>query len=226
MTPPQYESETLAPIQSPAVHRLQEAQYMHSVRAGVAVPLLQAIVTGALVALLTGTLFYIAKSDVFIEASVIMFCLSVLAQWLLGQLLWRRIVRLVEREFQIDINRDGVIEPREAPQTIRVEVTQDNGGGFMQTNYIDLPFADRLPQLAAGLIDGQKFTVERWVGRSKDKLFTPAEFIELRDAMIEHDWLRPNNPRDITRGYSLTKTGAQVMERLANPYPTPAASRK
>lgn len=204
--------------QDVAIHRLDESNHLHSLRAGVAVPIGQALVTGVLIALLVALVAgYYRVPDWYFWAAI-SGVLAVLGQWIFSQMLWQRLVRLVERQTYMDIDGDGVIgEPEQtpaAPQTVRVEVTDKTNGQHV-TQYIDLPFAERIPQLAAGLAAGKQFTVSNWVGVSRGRLFTPAEFTELRAVMIEHDWIRPNNPHDETRGYSLTRAGLAIMRSLA-----------
>jgi len=203
--------------QDVAVHRLDESNHLHSIRAGVAVPIGQAVVTGILIAVLVALVAGYYKVQDWYFWAAISGTLAILGQWIFSQMLWQRLVRLVERQAHYDFDGDGVIGAPVAapiPQTVRVEVTDKSGGGHV-TNYIDLPFAERIPQLAAGLAAGKQFKVAAWVGQSRGRLFTPAEFIELREALLEHGWIEANNPHDESRGYKLTRTGGAVMRSFA-----------
>lgn len=201
-------------------------EYLHTVSAGVLVPLLQCVVTGAIVFIIAAMAAHkYALNDWYFWAAM---CAGfvMLGQWLFSQAIWRRLITMVERQLRVDLNNDGQIG-EELPvmqepvvKTLRVELKQNNGGGFEQVNYYDLPFGDRLPELARGLTTGRALTHANWVGIARGKLFTPAEFISLRDAMLKHEFIRPNNPHDQTRGFGLTRLGAQVMLELADHSPT------
>lgn len=209
--------------QEVAIHQISETDHLHGLRAGVVVPISQALVTGILVWIITALVFYKQGAQDWYFWATIFAVLVIFGQWLFGLAIWQRLIRLVELHAQVDIDQDGMVgEPaitQTAPTSVRVEFTESSGGGFGSTAFIDLPYPDRLPALASGLISGRGFTVANWVGQSRGRLFTPGEFVELRGIFLDHKWIAPNNPHDETRGYSLTKAGAAVMRNLS-PSPT------
>jgi len=118
------------------------------------------------------------------------------------------------------LNLDGYIgkpEPQQAPAlpaSIRVEVSRDEGRAV---DFIDLPYPEKLPALAAGLLAGRQFAQTSWVGAGQ--LFSRSEFDQVRDTMIERGLAAWKNPEAKAQGVTLTAAGRAVMRRLANPSP-------
>lgn len=194
-----------------------DQSYLHQQTARAIGPAVQSIITGAFIGLLVLVLvIYWDVADVWFWATFAGLSSATLTWlYLLGH--WWSLTAAVERAVNIDIDEDGTIgEPVtiEPPKLVRVEVHNDNKG-FAQTTFAELPYAERIPELAAGLAANIPFTVARWVGQSKGRLFTANEFITLRDALLAHGWIRANNEHDESRGYSLTRTGLDVMRGLA-----------
>lgn len=116
--------------------------------------------------------------------------------------------------------------PQLAPvRTVRVElVDRDPNGGVRQMQFLDLPYPDRLPVLAAGLSNGVPFTIDEWAG--KDKLFSQGEFDILRDEMRARGLAVNRNPAAPNLGMTLTVAGKAVMRKIAGgmALPSPAGS--
>ena len=97
---------------------------------------------------------------------------------------------------------------------MRVILEEDQG---RHIEFIDLPHADRLPVLAAGLLAGRSFNQAAWTGAGG--LFSRAEFDQLRDVLIERGLAAWKNPNARAQGVELTAAGRAVMRRLAERSP-------
>ena len=207
---PKYEQE--APLTT-GLHNLNESDYLHSIRAGLIVPLLQSVTIGILVTIIASLILEYNEITDWFRWSSIVGLVTVLMFFLNGLRLWRYLVRLVERELQIDLtpnDGEGIPEPR----ILKVQVSEQHGG-FVQSNTAEFVDDPRLEMLAAGLMAGKKFTEEEWVGRQADGKFSGDEFRELRAKMLKYRWIKLKNPSDVTRGYILSASGRSVMEQLA-----------
>jgi len=207
---PRFEQE--APLTT-GLHSLNESDYLHSLRAGLVVPLLQSVTIGMLVTIIASLILeYNGISDWFRWAALVGLS-TILAFFLNGLRLWRYLVQLVERELHVDIDRDGQIGQPE-PRILKVQVDEKHGA-FTESNTVEFVDDPRLEMLAAGLMAGRKFTEEEWVGRQADGKFSGDEFRELRGKMLKYRWIKLRNPSDVTRGYILSASGRSVMEQLA-----------
>ena len=199
-----------------SIHRIDEARHMHSVGAGVIVPLLQALVTGLLVAIIAALVTAYYKVTDWYFWAAISAALVIFGQWMFSQALWRRIVRLVEREWLVDIDGDGTIgepEPQQPAQSIQVEVT-DKNSGFPRTDFIELPFSeDNITQLAEGLKIGKPFTEREWCGAGKP--LSVNQFRKARVEMLRRGLIEQVNAKDARQGYRLTKAGTAVMRHFS-----------
>lgn len=125
----------------------------------------------------------------------------------------------LERMLGIDLNLNGVIGPAPQPaepERVRVEVIQDQGS---KGDFIDLPYPSKLPELAAGIVNGKQFALSVWTGNGH--LFSRSEFEEVRDEMLERGLLRWRNERNPAQGVDVTAVGRAVLKRLAKQSPTP-----
>ena len=161
---------------------LPDNSYLHTVSAGVVLPLMQALVTGAIIGLVA--LLICQKNDVTDWAfwSALSAVLVTLGYWLMAQTIWRRLVRLVEMAVQQDFDGDGYVGEPEPAQSVRVEVTERDNGGYTNTQIATLPYADRIPMLAQGLLAGVPFSDRRWAGDGR--IFTDGELTQLRLEML------------------------------------------
>ena len=207
---PKFEQE--APLTT-GLHSLNESDYLHSVRAGLVVPLLQSVTIGMLVTIIASLILEYNGISGWFRWAALVGLSTILAFFLNGLRLWRYLVQLVERELHVDIDRDGEIG--EPVRTVKVHVTQGN-----TTRRSELPFADRLPEFASGLLQGKPLTYAVWVSnQSAYKLFSAGEFRRLIEVMLDEGYIEQINPRDVSRGYKLSEVGIQVVPRLADTSP-------
>lgn len=186
-------------------------------RDGVAVPGLQAGITGGvcgLAALAVCAWFELPAWGIAGTVAAV----ATAGAWLSYRNRWQW---MLERITGADLNMDGFIgqplpqQPTLPPPNIRVELASNNGNSV---DYIDLPFADRLPQLAAGLQQGRTFALSTWTGNGA--LFSRAEFEELRGELFKRGLAEWKNPEAPAQGIKLTAAGRAVFRHLS---PTPRA---
>lgn len=165
----------------------------------VTIPLAQAILTGLLLGAVAVAVLYIVGASIIIASLVAAF--GAAAAWLASVRWWRR--QLSSSEVSSPLS---YVEP----EPVRIELLYPNGADF-----IDLPVSmDKLTALARGLSSGASFTEASWCGGS-NKVFSRAEFVQLRDEMLRRGLLELNSPSTAARGYRLTRGGAACVRYLA-----------
>ena len=173
---------------------------------GVIVPGLQAVITAILSGLVAGALAawlgWPFWGIGFTAAAV-----AALASWLQYRARWAFVL---ERVLGVDLNHDGFVgEPYAEParvEPLRVIVEEDQG---RHVEFIDLPYPEKLPQLAAGLLAGHTFAQE-----SFNHILKRDKFNTVRDEMIRRGLARWKVPGAPTQGVELTPAGRAVMKRI------------
>jgi hypothetical protein len=166
----------------------------------IVIPLLKAAISGLLLALFVAALYGVSQGVTLWRMFWLVLSGCILAPWLI--LILPRPERL------------PVLKPKET--TVRLELASDNG---RRLQFADLPVGyDTLTQFAQGVIHGQSLTEAAWCGNGG--IFTRAEFVALRDALIGRKLAAWNNPTCTARGWGLTRSGLAAFEYLAGP-PTP-----
>ena len=121
---------------------------------------------------------------------------------------------MIERLTGADLNLDGYIGQPPPVQVIdhrpplRVEVIEDGG---RHIEFIDLPYPDKVAQLAPALASGvTTFSLD-----SCAPILNRNEFGELRTIMLERNLARWKNPNSPKQGCELTGAGRAMMRRIA-----------
>lgn len=203
-------------------HYSSEKAFLHTQQAGAILPLLQSVITGALVGLLAlAVLLVLRARDAWIWALLIGLSVTTLV-WAALQLHWYWLTR-IEKMTGMDLNGDGMIgqEPaRETSHTVRVNV-EEIRQGHVRIVTARFPVDEWMMQdLAKGLLAGIPFAERHWTGRGKP--FSLREFRLTRDEMLKRGLIRPVSEKSNLQGYELTKTGLAVMRQLAGSHsPTP-----
>lgn len=187
------------------------------ITAPVTIPLLQAAITGLLAGIAAGVLAAVLPVDFSPwAAGVVVWAVTTFVSWLSYRGHWQA---LLEKALGVDLNGDGQIgepaEPEPTPQPLRVELYQDGG---RQGDFIDLPYRDRLPALASGLLAGRQFSQTAWTGGGQ--LFSRAEFEELRGELLRRGLARWKNENAPAQGLEVTPAGRAILKRIAST-PTP-----
>ena len=177
----------------------------------VTVPSLRAVIVAVPAGLLAGLLIGVFKIEVNVWYAI---PITILITFLF--VFWGSSQRgqwLIEKIAGADLNKDGFIgrpEPPAPAESVRIELIQDQG---RKGDYIDLPYPDKLPALAAGLLAGRTFNQTAWTGRVG--IFSRSEFDQVRDTLIERGLACWKNPEARAQGVELTGAGRAVMRRLA-----------
>lgn len=176
----------------------------------VLVPLVQALVTGALL----GGLVVFTLGEIVPDLDVdplkawagLALAISTVA-WLLLLGQTRRLLWALEKVTRLDL--DGDRQVGQPSPVVRVEVT--NGQREM---YLDLPGRpEALATMALGVLNGRSLAEGTWSGRGG--LFSRSEFRQIRDILIERGLAVWRNPEAKAQGVELTAAGRAVFRRLA-----------
>lgn len=121
---------------------------------------------------------------------------------------------LIESVMLKDVDGDGQVGP---PQPVQrqpdLTVYLDDGRGHGRRE--DLPFGDRLPLLARGLLNGRDFTQAEWTGKARGKPFSRPEWEELMRALEKGNLAHKIIPGVDNSPYKLTEEGKKVFMKLA-----------
>jgi hypothetical protein len=183
--------------------------------ADVVVPLVQAVVTGALVA---GVVTAIAASrgsgNLFALWGGLTLGISAIA-WLVLLFDTRRLLWGIERLTGLDLDRDGTKgKPEQERRTIEVHLKQGGTTRIIGADWLGLD-DDKLLMLAADLVRGRRLA-ESDLGRDR-VIFSRGinEFRAVRSRLVEAGLICPVNPEAPSQGYTVTRPGRAVFERLA-----------
>lgn len=198
------------------------AEYL-TLKAGVALPGLQALVNGCFYGLATGGIVAVANSLELLTVpawavGVTVGSLASLRAWhnLLDD--WRLLLYGLDSE--MEPGTTAVIDP----QPVRVELAS-NDGRSMQ--FLDLPAdRDQLATLGAGIIEGLSFTEAQWTGKGAP--FSRSQFVQLRGEMLRRGLVQWNSPNDNARGVKVTGKGMALCRYFASlsPSPTPQLRKR
>lgn len=173
-------------------------------QADVAVPLAQSLITG---------LFFgsagVAVVDVATGLAFGLGCAGIC--WLILTDQHRRLLWNIETWTGADLDGDGETGK---PQTTRIEIDVTDGQQRQLINLdTDIPLEKQI-KFAKGVQRGKPLTEREWTGAGR--LFTDAEFEELRDALMARGLAKWKNSRHRKQGWILTGRGEKVMQRLAS----------
>ena len=190
---------------------IPNSSHMQTISAGFAVPLLQSIATGVFFGLIALVISLWYKVDDWGYWSALTALVSGVLCWITSLSLWRDIVRLMEWAIHRDLDNDHVIgKPTPEPErTVRVELTDHDNGSYHK-QITELPYPQRLPEIAEGLLAGKPFSERTWV----PSLFTPLEFAMLRDQMLKQSFIRLKNPKSPKQGFVITSKGAATLRGI------------
>lgn len=172
-------------------------------QADVAVPLAQSLVTG----LFLGSAAW-AVVDVATGLAFGLGCAALC--WLILTDQHRRLLWNIETWTGADLDGDGETGK---PQTTRIEISETDGKRRRLINLdTNIPLEKQI-KFAKGVQRGKPLSEREWTGTGR--LFTDAEFEELRDALMARGYAKWRNPRHRKQGWILTGRGEKVMQRLA-----------
>ncbi len=208
-----FDKSQVPQVQPAPIPTYSDRQFLHTQTAGVVVPLLQAFITSALLALAVLIVSFVCGWWDGWKLAVAVFGVMPLVAWVYLQRRW--LVLTAERVFQRDFDGGGIgVSPGSAsaePHVVKVQVNHIREGGHLQVDLMDLPCTvEQLRDLAQGLLDGAPFSEGEWTGRGRP--FSVAEFRALRSAMLRRSLLQMRSKKDLRQGFELTEEGKAVME--------------
>lgn len=185
-----------------------------TVRSGVLIPLLQALVTGLVfgggVSAVGAVMNWFGFDRVvWWQLGLAAFFLATIRAWIALIDEWRGFLYPNRKQDPIYVETD--------PQTVRVEIAQNRG---RNVQFMDLPAdASQMIMLGQGIVEGLGFTEAQWTGKGQP--FTRNQFVQLRGEMIKRGLVVWNSDRDPARGLRVTGKGMAVMRYFASQVDSP-----
>jgi len=208
--------EPVAPPPAPS-NGYGERQFLHTLLAGVGLPLAQAFTTGGIVFLVGLVLAFNFNALDPWRWPLTLGALTTAGMWVVLQRRWLNLTRL-ERFLGMEL--DGIPnEPpvKREPTVIRIDHVRE--GGRYQSDRVTLPADEsQLRALAEGFAAGRPFSEREWAGAGKP--FASQEFRELRAAMLRAGLIQYKNPSEPRQGFNLTEDGVAWRNKYADPSPT------
>jgi hypothetical protein len=200
------EAHAIAPVER------EERSYLHTTRAGVAVPFSQSVVTATIACLL-----FFAVAWAFgwrhVEKLGLMIFVVVLAwDWWSHRQRWFDLTRSNQPKVQIEsVDHDN--DPA-TPRIVRIQIDKSEDGQVKQWKLFDLPATDeQMSALATGLLNGHRpFSEREWAGAGRP--FSSNEFRDLRAELIKRELITLKSEKDPRQGYVLTDDGKSVFEQF------------
>jgi hypothetical protein len=142
--------------------------------------------------------------------------IAALLSWLSNVNRWQRLIEAILAPELNQIEEHELMPQTTQPQSIRLEISNENKDGYLEGKFINLPIdPDRLRLLADGLEQGKGLTVASWTG--SHGVFTRNEFELVRNELLIRGLIRQSSERTPQRGYELTVIGRHVFKRLSSP---------
>lgn len=201
-----YESET----------SVSDQAYLHTTQSGALVPLIQSVITGALItAPIVIILVKLNATDIFTWSLLVFFSITA-GMWTYSWMHWLGLT--LERMTGIDLNGDGVIcDEVIVPVRVDIEQTDDN---IHTTTRARFPNERKLVAVADAIVNsGASFSVREIV--EKRKLLSRSEFEDMREEMVNRGIIALKNPVFPHIGYDVTRAGKAVFRDLLDRPPLP-----
>ena len=184
-----------------------------TIEGDVRVPLAQATITAAAVAVPVAMLTASGHGSAWIPISAFGITLTVSWLWLLTD--HRSLLRIVERITNKDINRDGRVADKPAEVERRVAfnaVELSATGRYLRSRRIEIPRGDEAAflQMARGVIAGKAWTQREWA-----HVYNRTEFDDLRLCLIRQGYAVWQNEANHKDGADLTAPGRALFRALA-----------
>jgi hypothetical protein len=193
-----------------------EKQFLHTLNAGVGLPLAQAVVTSGAFMLTAATLIYAFDGMDYIKPMIITGVLTFVFVWIGLQRRWLTLTNL-ERLTGLDLDNNKVIGE---PPKVRVQVDEVTPQGTIHvTKLFDLPATPtQLHALATGLLEeGMGLSEKEWTPLAEGKPFSLKQFRDLKAEMIKRGMVVQVNSKSVNLGHTMTVMGKKVLERYRLP---------
>lgn len=191
----------------------RDRSHLFRLSSGVGLPLAQSSVTGFVVAGAVGVYCWLLGAPgAWWKYSLGTLVGVLVIAWLVLLWRWLKLTTPLERLLNIDLNKDGVVGEPEPVQVLRVELKSEDG---KQLRFLDLPYAERLPDFFRSLETGSSLSESTWCGSGA--AFSKPEFFRLRDELLKTGIIRWRNPDAPAQGLDLTPSGKAVARYIAHP---------
>lgn len=188
----------------------RDRSHLFRLSSGVGLPLAQAFITAVVMAGAVGVYCWLlGVHGEWWKYSLGTLVGVLVVSWLYLLAKWLRLVAPIERLLNVDLNNDGTIGTPE-PRHLKVELKHDKN----HIQFIDLPYAERLPDFFRSLENGAPLSESAWCGAGA--LFSKREFFQLRDALLKNGVIAWRNPDAPAQGLELTNPGKAVMRYVAH----------
>ena len=190
----------------------KDRKYLHSASVAVGVPILQAVATGIILALLALVLSIVFHAPRPWAWCGVVFVLSMAGTWLGAIRRWHSLTTFPEiQESPLTPRREYLSQPY---GELTVRLVENNG---QHETIARLPASmTQLQELSYGLLAGLPFSERVWSGGGK--LFSLNQFRLLRSELLKRGCLTVNSGRDTRQGFQLSRPGLALMRHLS---PTP-----
>ena len=177
-----------------------------SVKEAVLIPLLKAIITGALFALFGAAFYWLSLGVTGWRIFWAILAGAALVSWLM-------VIRIGDQDRNAANLKPSKVYPVE---TTRIQITaSDPAGEFSAGRWAELPIsAELLQRVAKRLAAGSSFSHAGLAGPGRP--LSRSEFECLRDAMISRGLCYWTNPAAHAQGCQLTRAGVAVMRHFAS----------
>jgi len=209
-----YLAQTQEPFVSPAGFQPGARPYLHTIEAGMKLPLMQSMIWG-LLAMAVALVIVLSGSPIWPDSLVYpagAFIAGAALAWWNYQAHWFKLSN-IEKFTGLDLNRDGKIG-NETPlprRVIPVQINEITAQGHLRVSKMfDLPATpEQMEMLAYGLLrQNIPFTFREWSGKGKP--FSDNEFENLRSEMIKRGLVAASGA-EARRGLVLTVIGRRVI---------------
>ena len=195
---------------------IAEQYYLHTTQSGAIVPLIQSVITGALItAPIVIILIKINAEDIFTWGLLVFFSVTA-GMWIYSWMHWLGLT--LEHLTGIDINGDGRIGD-EIVRPVRVDIEEMDDNIHITTR-ARFPSERKLIAVADAIVNGgASFSVREIV--EQRKLLSRSEFEEMREEMLARGMVTLKNPEYPKLGYDVTRAGRAVFRDILDRPPLP-----
>lgn len=197
--------------------RYSDRQFLHTINAGVTLPLAQAFTTSVMTMILTAVIVYALDGWEYLKPMAIVGALTFVATWIALAGRWITLTNL-ERITRMDLNKDGVVGPQKVePRSLRVQIDRiEENGHVAQSQLFDFTdFADihQLRRFAEGYADPTMgLTENEWSGPGNP--FAIDAYRAFREECVKRGLVLKVVKGKKTIGYFKTPAGKAVFKRI------------
>lgn len=191
----------------------------NSLRSGVVVPGLQAVITGVFFAGVVGGAVLLSGYGKLGTYLLLGGFGCAFTAWIFLIHHW---LKVIEHREGIEPEPEPVelVEPGEEPSSVRIELIQNSDGAW-RGSFVNLPVSpEKLRLVASALSQGGSLSENSWCGSGRP--FTKRQYHALRQELIERGWLQWRNPNAPAQGLEPSLVGRRVFSYLTENYHLPS----